>query len=173
MTIPWCMSKPWDCICRQRWILVVVVLWSWSWRLEPMKVMDMLNDFTLNYWTLFVLALMPMPFPFLQMAQTFLFLWTFTIPFVLRGMINEAIVPMILSLWLLSSFWCMGSLVWSWWQWTSCIPLGMESTIWMWQGCERLRFKVWSRIWHCLERLCPQLAINGWNLVGKNHVHPK
>jgi hypothetical protein len=57
--------------------------------LERVKLVDMLNAFTRGYRELLDLASTPMPFPLVQMARTFLFLWTFTIPFTLRGVIQE------------------------------------------------------------------------------------
>jgi predicted membrane chloride channel (bestrophin family) len=56
--------------------------------------MDMTNSFANSYATLVELASTPLPFPLSQMARTFLFLWTFSIPFVLRGVVDEAVIAM-------------------------------------------------------------------------------
>jgi len=57
--------------------------------LEQIKLLDMLNEFVIHYRNLLILASTPLPFPMLQMGRTFLFLWTFSIPFVLRGVVDE------------------------------------------------------------------------------------
>ena len=57
--------------------------------LERIKMLDMLNDFVFNYRNLLKFASTPLPFPLIQMGRTFLFLWTFSIPLVLRGVVNE------------------------------------------------------------------------------------
>ena len=57
--------------------------------LERIKLLDMLNEFVLHFRNLLKFASTPLPFPLLQMGRTFLFLWTFSIPFVLRGVVSE------------------------------------------------------------------------------------
>lgn len=57
--------------------------------LERMKMVDMLHDFVANYRNLLICASTPIPFPLIQMGRTFLFLWTFSIPLVLRGVVSE------------------------------------------------------------------------------------
>jgi len=56
---------------------------------ERMKLMDMLTEFVVHYRNLLKCASTPLPFPLVQMGRTFLFLWTFTIPLVLRGVVEE------------------------------------------------------------------------------------
>jgi predicted membrane chloride channel (bestrophin family) len=68
------------------------------------KLLDVLDDFTQQYRSLLKLASTPLPFPMIQMARTFLFLWTFSIPFVLRGVINEIYVGMIFVFFLTYGF---------------------------------------------------------------------
>jgi predicted membrane chloride channel (bestrophin family) len=56
--------------------------------LERVTLLNMLNDYVHEYRNLLKLASTPIPFPLIQMARTFLFLWTFTIPLVLRGVVG-------------------------------------------------------------------------------------
>jgi predicted membrane chloride channel (bestrophin family) len=72
--------------------------------LERIKFMDMMNDFCSSYRELLVLASTPLPFPLLQMARTFLFLWTFSLPFVLRGVVEEALVSYVFVFFLTYGF---------------------------------------------------------------------
>lgn len=72
--------------------------------LERVKLMDMMNDFVTSYHELLVLASTPLPFPLLQMARTFLFLWTFSLPFVLRGVVEEALVSYVFVFFLTYGF---------------------------------------------------------------------
>jgi predicted membrane chloride channel (bestrophin family) len=57
--------------------------------LERMKMVDLLNEFVVNYRTLLILKSTPVPFAMIQMGRTFLFLFTFSIPLVLRGVVDE------------------------------------------------------------------------------------
>jgi predicted membrane chloride channel (bestrophin family) len=57
--------------------------------LERVTLLNMLNDYVHEYRNLLKLASTPIPFPLIQMARTFLFLWTFTIPLVLRGVVSD------------------------------------------------------------------------------------
>jgi predicted membrane chloride channel (bestrophin family) len=66
--------------------------------------MDMTNSFANSYATLLELASTPLPFPLTQMARTFLFLWTFSIPFVLRGVVDESFIAMIFVFFLTYGF---------------------------------------------------------------------
>jgi len=59
--------------------------------LERAKMIDMLNDFAYYYRSLLILASTPLPFPLVQMGRTFLFIWTFSIPFVLLGIFSELV----------------------------------------------------------------------------------
>lgn len=72
--------------------------------LERVKLMDSLNDFVTTYRDLLVFASTPLPFPLLQMARTFLFIWTFSIPFVMRGVVDEAFVTYIFVFFLTYGF---------------------------------------------------------------------
>lgn len=72
--------------------------------MEKMKLVDILNEYVIHYRNLLKLASTPLPFPLLQMARTFLFLYTFTIPFVLRGVVDEAFVAMIFVFFLTYGF---------------------------------------------------------------------
>ncbi|KAL7569793.1 hypothetical protein ACA910_005734 [Epithemia clementina (nom. ined.)] len=57
--------------------------------LERMKMVDLLNEFVQNYRTMLKLSSTPLPFPLVQMGRTFLLLWTFSLPFVMRGVVEE------------------------------------------------------------------------------------
>mmetsp|Transcript_4561 Transcript_4561/g.12758 ORF Transcript_4561/g.12758 Transcript_4561/m.12758 type:complete len:294 (+) Transcript_4561:276-1157(+) len=57
--------------------------------LEKSKMLDLLNVYLAAYRELLKLASTPLPFPLVQMGRTFLFLWTFTIPFALVGIVDE------------------------------------------------------------------------------------
>jgi hypothetical protein len=54
-------------------------------------LVDMLNEYVIHDRDLLELASTLLPFPLLQMARTFLLLHTFTIPFVLRGVVDEVL----------------------------------------------------------------------------------
>ena len=56
---------------------------------ERMKLIDALNEFVVHYRNLLKCASTPLSFQLVQMGRTFLFLWTFTIPLVLRGVVGE------------------------------------------------------------------------------------
>ena len=56
---------------------------------ERMKLIDGLNEFVVHYRNLLKCASTPLSFQLVQMGRTFLFLWTFTIPLVLRGVVGE------------------------------------------------------------------------------------
>jgi len=56
---------------------------------ERMKMVDLLNEFVANYRTLLVIKSTKFPFGMIQMGRTFLFLYTFSIPLVLRGVVSE------------------------------------------------------------------------------------
>ena len=64
----------------------------------------MLNEFDIHYRNLLKWASTPLPFPLVQMGRTFLFLWTFTIPFVLRGVVEERFSAMIFVFFLTYGF---------------------------------------------------------------------
>ena len=71
---------------------------------ERFKMIEQLNDFSTHYRDLLKIASTSLPFPLIQMARTFLFLWVFTIPFVLRGVINEIYVGMLFVFFLTYGF---------------------------------------------------------------------
>mmetsp|Transcript_2914 Transcript_2914/g.4718 ORF Transcript_2914/g.4718 Transcript_2914/m.4718 type:complete len:388 (-) Transcript_2914:63-1226(-) len=52
--------------------------------LERVNLMSKLNEYVTDYRALLDLASTPMPFALVQMGRAFLFLWTFTMPLVLR-----------------------------------------------------------------------------------------
>ncbi|KAL7524672.1 hypothetical protein ACHAXR_000670, partial [Thalassiosira sp. AJA248-18] len=52
---------------------------------ERCKMIDLLHEFTISYRNLLRLASSPLPFVLVQMGRTFIFVWTFAIPFVLTG----------------------------------------------------------------------------------------
>jgi Bestrophin, RFP-TM, chloride channel len=73
--------------------------------LERVTLMNMLNDYVHEYRNLLKLASTPIPFPLIQMARTFLFLWTFTIPLVLRGVVSgEALAALVFVFFLTYGF---------------------------------------------------------------------
>jgi len=59
--------------------------------LERCKMIDQLNTFLTAYRELLKLASTPLPFTMIQMGRTFLFLFTFTMPFALVGIIDEIV----------------------------------------------------------------------------------
>ena len=59
--------------------------------LERCKMVDLLNVYLSAYRELLKLASTPLPFAMIQMGRTFLFLFTFTLPFALVGIIDEII----------------------------------------------------------------------------------
>ena len=56
---------------------------------ERMRLTDPLNGFVKNYDNLLKCVSTPLPFQLVQMSRTFLFLWTFSIPLVMRGFVEE------------------------------------------------------------------------------------
>jgi len=72
--------------------------------LERIKVVDMLSQFVIYYRKLIIYASTPIPFPMVQMGRTFLFLWTFSIPFVLRGVVEERFTAMVFVFFLTYGF---------------------------------------------------------------------
>eukprot|EP00934_Nitzschia_sp_Nitz4_P001727 Nitzschia sp. Nitz4//scaffold291_size36643//7821//8750//NITZ4_007761-RA/size36643-processed-gene-0.26-mRNA-1//-1//CDS//3329546121//1727//frame0 len=62
--------------------------------LERIKLMDCVQTYSRHFNQLRILASTPLPFPLVQMSRTFLFLWTFTIPLVLRGVVDEFFAAM-------------------------------------------------------------------------------
>ena len=71
---------------------------------ERMKLMDPLNEFVVHYDNLLKYSSTPLPFQLVQMSRTFLFLWTFTIPLVLRGFVEEMYSAMIFVFFLTYGF---------------------------------------------------------------------
>ena len=71
---------------------------------ERFQLIELLNSYMSNYRDLLKLASTSLPFPLIQMARTFLFLWVFTIPFVLRGVIHEVYVGMLFVFFLTYGF---------------------------------------------------------------------
>lgn len=55
--------------------------------LEKLRIFDMALRFVEAYRELLKLASTPLPFPMVQMGRTCLFLWVFTMPFVLIGVV--------------------------------------------------------------------------------------
>jgi predicted membrane chloride channel (bestrophin family) len=72
--------------------------------LERMRMLDQLDEFTVHYRNLLKCASTPLPFTMVQMGRTFLFLWTFTIPLVLRGVVNEIYSAMVFVFFLTYGF---------------------------------------------------------------------
>lgn len=56
---------------------------------ERMKMVDILHEFAISYRDCLKFASTPLPFLLIQMGRTFLFLWTFSIPLVLRGVVYD------------------------------------------------------------------------------------
>lgn len=59
--------------------------------LERTKMVDQLNMYLTAYRELLKLASTPLPFTMIQMSRTTLFLWIFTMPFALVGIVDEII----------------------------------------------------------------------------------
>jgi len=72
--------------------------------LERCKLVDMLNDFAHSYRTLLMLASTPIPFTLVQMGRTFVFIFTFTIPFALLTVQNDLISGLIFLFFLTYGF---------------------------------------------------------------------
>ena len=53
--------------------------------LERMKMADMLHEYSLSYRELLNIVSTPFPMALTQMGRTFIFVWTFSIPFILAG----------------------------------------------------------------------------------------
>jgi predicted membrane chloride channel (bestrophin family) len=63
--------------------------------LEKVKLIEKLSIYLNAYREALKLASTPLPFTMIQMGRTFLFLWTFTIPFALVGIIDEIVSELI------------------------------------------------------------------------------
>ncbi|CAB9522054.1 Bestrophin, RFP-TM, chloride channel [Seminavis robusta] len=72
--------------------------------LERMRMMDALNEFVGSYRNLLKCASTPLPFTLVQMGRTFLFIWTFSIPLVLRGVVSEIYSAMVFVFFLTYGF---------------------------------------------------------------------
>lgn len=72
--------------------------------LEKVKLIDQVNFYLNAYREVLKLASTPLPFTMIQMGRTFLFLWTFTIPFALVGVIGEIVSEMIFVFFLTYGF---------------------------------------------------------------------
>jgi len=57
--------------------------------LERMRLIDKLHEYVVAYNKLLELLSTPVPFPLVQMGRTFLFLWVFSMPLVLMGVVDE------------------------------------------------------------------------------------
>lgn len=72
--------------------------------IERIRLIDLLNTFVANYKILLALASTPIPFPLIQMARTFLFLYTFTIPFMMRGVAEDILMAILFVFFLTYGF---------------------------------------------------------------------
>ena len=72
--------------------------------IERIRLIDLLNNFSANYKVLLALASTPIPFPLIQMARTFLFLYTFTIPFMMRGVAEDILLAILFVFFLTYGF---------------------------------------------------------------------
>lgn len=72
--------------------------------LERSKLVDAINLYLTAYRQLLKLASTPLPFTMIQMGRTFLFLWTFTLPFALVGIVDEIISVIIFVFFLTYGF---------------------------------------------------------------------
>lgn len=72
--------------------------------LEKVKLMEQLGIYLNAYRESLKLASTPLPFTMIQMGRTFLFLWTFTIPFALVGVIGEIVSEIIFVFFLTYGF---------------------------------------------------------------------
>jgi predicted membrane chloride channel (bestrophin family) len=70
--------------------------------MEKMKLVDMLNEFVTHYRDLLKLA--STPFPLLDLTRTFLLVYIFTIPFALRGVVDDAFVAIMFVFFLTYGF---------------------------------------------------------------------
>ena len=57
--------------------------------LERVRMIDLCREFTEHYRTSLMLASTPLPFALVQMGRTFLFLWVYSMPFVLVGVFGS------------------------------------------------------------------------------------
>lgn len=72
--------------------------------LERVKLVDLIHEFIHSYRVLLKLASTPLPWPFLQMGRTFLFIWTFSMPLVLRSPFGDASAAMVFLFFLTYGF---------------------------------------------------------------------
>ncbi|CAJ1957969.1 unnamed protein product [Cylindrotheca closterium] len=72
--------------------------------IERIRLVDLLNNYVANYKVLLALASTPIPFPLIQMARTFLFLYTFTIPFMMRGVAEDILLAILFVFFLTYGF---------------------------------------------------------------------
>lgn len=72
--------------------------------LERCKLLDQLNIYLSAYREILILASTPLPFTMIQMGRTFLFLWTFTMPFALVGIVDEIVSVLVFVFFLTYGF---------------------------------------------------------------------
>lgn len=72
--------------------------------LEKVKLVEQLSIYLNAYREVLKLASTPLPFTMIQMGRTFLFLWTFTMPFALVGVIGEIVSELIFVFFLTYGF---------------------------------------------------------------------
>lgn len=72
--------------------------------LERCKLLDQLNVFLNAYREILRLASTPLPFTMIQMGRTFLFLWTFSMPFALVGIVDEIVSVLVFVFFLTYGF---------------------------------------------------------------------
>ena len=72
--------------------------------IERIRLIDLLNAYSSNYKVLLAVASTPIPFPLIQMARTFLFLYTFTIPFMMRGVAEDIMLAILFVFFLTYGF---------------------------------------------------------------------
>ena len=72
--------------------------------LEKLRLFDIITAFVNSKRDLFKLASTPLPFPLIQMGRTCLFLWVFSLPFVLVGVIDELVSVLVFIFFLTYGF---------------------------------------------------------------------
>jgi len=70
--------------------------------LERSKLLDAVHGFNSAYYRVLRIASTPLPFAMIQMGRTFLFLWTFTLPFALLGLLHDSLLSVILFVFFLT-----------------------------------------------------------------------
>ena len=124
--------------------------------LERVKLVDLIHEFIHSYRVLLKLASTPLPWPFLQMGRTFLFIWTFSMPLVLRSPFGDASAAMVFLFFLTYGF--IG---------LELVAMKMMSPFGTWRGAARCLF---NKLANSYVGLAAGDGVHDLNITGMREV---